>query len=110
MINLIASASLLPNGSHHIDFEESPFTKEMCSDGYTLKQLQPNKKCKDRFLLSNGILMPHPSVQSYWRNRYERKNTSFGSDVFCIEINGEAKSKEDHFARVCVKDDEQMTT
>ena len=110
MIDLIASASLFPNGSHHIDFEDSLFSKERCSDGYKLKQLQPNKRCNDRFLLNNGILMPHPSVQSYWRNKYKRKNTNFGSDAFCIEINGEAKSKEDHFARVCVKHDEQMIT
>ena len=107
---MIDSASLFPNGSRHIDFEESP--REMCSDGYKLEKLQPNKKCNDRFLLTNGILMPHPSVQSYWRNKYKRKNVKFGLDAFCIEINGEAKSKDDHFARVCVKHEtcDQMTT
>ena len=110
MSDLIASASLFPKGSHHIDFEESPLRKEICSDGYKLKQLQPNKKCNDRFILTNGVLIPHPSVQSYWRNKYKIKNPNFGSDAFCIEINGEAKSKEDHFARVCMKYDKQRTT
>ena len=99
--------ALFPEGSDHIDFEDLPQT--MCAVGYKPISIQPNKRCNDRFQLINGTLKLHNEITSYRLNKYKRK-MKFQSDSFCIEINGEAESKIDHFARICVIDNEQTKT
>ena len=99
--------ALFPEGSNHIDFEVLP--QKMCAVGYKPILIQPNKRCNDRFQLINGTLKLHDEVTSYRLNKYKRK-MNFGPGSFCIEINGEAESKTDHFARICVKDNQQTKT
>ena len=96
--------ALFPEGSNHIDFEDLP--RKMCADGYKPILIQPNKRCNDRFQLINGTLKLHDEVTSYRLNKYKRK-INFEPGSFCIEINGEAESKIDHFARICVIDNQQ---
>ena len=84
---------LFPNGPSSIDFQ--PDNEIGCPKGYEKHTLRPDKFCKDRFhMTKNGTLV------LYDHRKYQKQ--SYPLNKFCIAINGNAKTKDEHFATICI--------
>ena len=93
---------LFPNGPASVDFQ--PDNEIGCPNGYDKHTLRPDKFCRDKFYLTTNS-----TLELYDRKKYQKQ--SFPLNEFCIGLNGNAKSKDDHFATVCianVKSDSRM--
>lgn len=65
-----------------------------CKKGFRVKRLKPKTKCNDRYYLTNdGNLVVNKTPE-----------TTHKRSEYCIEPNGDANSKDDHFATICVKE------
>ena len=75
---------LFEAGTGHID-RQPEVEKCTSSKGEVERTLEPTKRCKDMFYIENNDTMVI---------RYTKKKFKAGD--FCIEFNGDAKSKDDH--------------
>ena len=86
---------MFPEGRLFTDFQndaEATWIRR-CGEGLKPKQLKPKTVCNDRYYLTtDGNLVVNKTPE----------NTHKMSE-YCIEPNGDANSKEDHFATICVK-------
>ena len=85
--------SLLEEGENVADYQ--PHVEERCPTNQEHVTLDPNKRCKDRFYLTeNGtLILNHP--QDDYQGVYR-------SEEFCIQIDGNAKTKDEHLPRICL--------
>ena len=87
--------TLFPNGPNSIDFQ--PDTEIGCPNGYEQHTLRPDRYCKDKFFLTENS-----TLVLYDKRKYQ--NYSYPLNQFCIALNGNAKTKDDHFATICITD------
>ena len=85
---------MFKSGKTSIDFR--PENEVGCPDGYEQKKLYPNKHCKDKFYLTNDSTLVLNDTSKYVKGNYT-------VNEFCISLNGNAKTKYDHFAMICVE-------
>ena len=94
--------SLFPNGPTSVDFQ--PDNEIGCPNGFDKHTLRPDKFCRDKFYLTTNS-----TLKLYDKRKYQKQ--SFPINEFCIGLNGNAKSKDDHFATIClanVENDSRM--
>ena len=85
---------LFKYGKKSIDFR--PENEGGCLEGYEQRTLYPNKHCKDNFYLTDDSTLVLNDTSKYGQGNYTLNK-------FCISPNGNAKTKHDHFAMICVK-------
>ena len=93
---------LFPNGPTSVDFQ--PDNEHGCPVGYNKHTLRPDKLCKDKFYLTNDSTLELQDKGKYRKHSYPL-------DEFCILLNGNAKTNDDHFATICIennKNDSRM--
>ena len=90
--------SLFKEGEKIVDYQ--PDVEKSCPTNLERITLDPNKRCKDRFYVTeNSTLVLRNPKDSYL--------AVYRSEDFCIEINGYAKNKDDHLARICIDNAEK---
>ena len=89
---------MFKEGDDIVDYQ--PLIEKSCPASLEEITLDPNKKCKDRFdVKENGTLvLRHPQ---------EPYQAVYRSEEFCIRINGNAKNKDEHLARICIDNTER---
>ena len=90
--------SLLKEGDKIVDYQ--PLVEKSCPTNLEHITLDPNKKCKDRFYVTENstLVLRHPQ---------EPYEAVYGSEEFCIKINGYAKNKDQHLATICIDNTER---
>ena len=89
---------MFKEGEKIVDYQ--PDVEKSCPTNLERMILDPNKKCKDRFhVTENSTLV--------LRNPREPYQAVYGTEDFCIEINGYAKNKDEHLARICIDNREK---
>ena len=90
--------SLFNGGDDLADYQ--PEIEERCPANQEHFTLDPNKRCKDRFDLSeNGTLViQHP------QDPYQ---AVYGPEEFCIVIDGHANHKDQHLPKICIDNTER---
>ena len=90
--------SLFEEGDKMVDYQ--PLVEKSCPTNLEHITLDPNKRCKDRFYVTenSSLVLRHPQ-DSYL--------AVYRSEDFCIEINGYAKNKDEHLARICIDNTEK---
>ena len=81
----------------HID-RQPEVERCTASKGEVERILDPTKKCNDRFYIENSetLVIRHTDQK-------------FQAGDFCVEFNGDAKTKDDHFAKICVTDQKESS-
>ena len=90
--------SLFEEGDKMVDYQ--PLVEKSCPTNLQHITLDPNKRCKDRFYVTenSSLVLRHPQ-DSYLE--------VYRSEDFCIEINGYTKNKGEHLARICIDNTEK---
>ena len=81
-----------------VDYQ--PLVEKICPPNLERIDLDPNKRCKDRFYVTeNGTLV--------LRHQREPYQAVYQSEDFCIRINGYAENKDEHLATICIDNTER---
>ena len=90
--------SLFKEGEKIVDYQ--PLVEKSCPTNLEHITLDPNKKCKDRFYVTENSTL-------VLRDPQEPYQAVYRAEDFCIEINGHAKNKDEHLARICIDNREK---
>ena len=96
MIVFLKIDLMLLETSMSFEFEEDAIDRQPVSEHCRgrSKILDPNKKCKDRFFITDNRTL----VVNY-------SGIAYQTAQFCIDLSLEAKTKHNHLAHICLKNE-----
>ena len=80
--------ALFTHGSNSVDFG----APSKCPEGFKRKALEPTRKCRDRYEITNNYTLVLPGYD----------NASYNVEDYCIDINNEVSNRYQHFPEICI--------
>ena len=82
--------SLFMHGSNSVDFAAQ--FERRCPEGFTRKGLEPTRKCRDRYEITNNYTLVLPG----------HDNAFYNVEEYCMIIKNDVSNRYQHFPEICI--------